>query len=88
MRKKLKKQNLKRILKGIKMTRNQRDDTLVIEGGTVINIPEADSRHIAENASENVSITNVAPEGVGTATIAKWLRIQVAGTSYYIPMWT
>ena len=70
------------------MVRNQRDETLVIEGGTVINIPAADSRYISENASETVTITNVAPSGVGTATIAKWLRIQVAGTSYYIPMWT
>ena len=70
------------------MGRNQRDETLVIEGGTVINIPEADSRYIAENASENVSITNVAPAGVTTATISKWMVIDDGGTTYFIPMWT
>ena len=40
------------------------------------------------NGTENVSITNVAPTSVGTATISKWLKIKVGNTYYYIPMWT
>lgn len=41
------------------------------------------------NATENVTISNVAPAAVGTATISKWLEIQdSSGTAYYIPLWT
>lgn len=40
------------------------------------------------NATANVSITNVAPAAVGTATISKWLEVYDNGTAYYIPMWT
>ena len=46
-----------------------------------------DSGIITANATANVSITNVAPAAVGTATISKWLTINVEGTDYYIPMW-
>lgn len=43
---------------------------------------------LTANATANVSITNVAPAAVGTATISAWLEIDVAGTAYYIPCWT
>lgn len=43
---------------------------------------------LTANATANVSITNVAPAAVGTATISAWLEIDVAGTKYYIPCWT
>ena len=38
--------------------------------------------------SATVTISNVAPSGVGTATITNWLKVTVQGTVYYIPMWT
>ena len=40
------------------------------------------------NASQTVTISNVAPAGVGTATITKWLKVINGGVTYYIPMWT
>ena len=41
------------------------------------------------NASGTVTISNVAPSGVGTATISKWLTVtDVGGTVMYIPAWT
>ena len=41
------------------------------------------------NATAVVTISNVAPAAVGTATISKWLTLtDSAGTVYYIPMWT
>lgn len=41
------------------------------------------------NGAQNVTISNVAPAGVGTATISKWLTVKDnAGTVYYIPAWT
>jgi len=45
---------------------------------------------IAANGSANVTISNVAPSGVQTATISQWLVIQQGanGTKYFIPMWT
>ena len=43
---------------------------------------------LTANASNNVTISNVAPAGVGTATISAWLPINVNGTVYYIPCWT
>ena len=44
---------------------------------------------LTANATETVTITNVAPAAVGTATISKWLEIQdESGTAYYIPLWT
>jgi len=71
------------------MVRNQRDEVIHLEaetsGGAVMvfgaNAP-------AENGTANVSISNVAPAGVTTATIAKWLPINIDGVNYYIPMWT
>ena len=40
------------------------------------------------NGSANVTISNVAPAGVGTATISGWMSVIVSGTIYYIPLWT
>ena len=41
------------------------------------------------NASGTVTISNVAPSGVGTATISKWLTVtDDSGTVMYIPAWT
>jgi len=41
------------------------------------------------NASNNVTITNVAPAGVGTATISKWLEVKDDSDAvFYIPVWT
>lgn len=43
---------------------------------------------LVANGVANVTISNVAPAGVGTATISKWLAVDVDGTVYYIPCWT
>lgn len=43
---------------------------------------------LTANATATVTITNVAPAAVGTATISAWLEIDVDGTLYYIPCWT
>jgi hypothetical protein len=41
------------------------------------------------NATNTVTISNVAPAAVGTATISKWLSFRdEAGTVYFIPCWT
>lgn len=45
-------------------------------------------RSLQPNGAANVTISNVAPAGVGTATISAWLSIDVAGTTYFIPCWT
>jgi hypothetical protein len=68
------------------MVRNQRDETTEITGA-LLNV-ENSSLMITENATANVSVTNVAPAAVGTATISKWLRVQIGGVNYYVPMWT
>jgi hypothetical protein len=48
-----------------------------------------DSAQWTANASGTVTISNVAPSGVGTATITKWLTItDNSGTVMYIPAWT
>jgi len=39
-------------------------------------------------SNANVTISNVAPAAVGTATISAWMEIDVAGVKYYIPCWT
>lgn len=40
------------------------------------------------NGANTVTITNVAPAGVGTATIDSWLAVNIGGTTKYIPLWT
>lgn len=55
---------------------------LIMENGSV-KVPS-----LTANGSANVTISNVAPAAVGTATISAWLEIDVGGTKYYIPCWT
>lgn len=40
------------------------------------------------NGTNTVTISNVAPSEVGTATISGWLKVLVNNTPYFIPMWT
>ena len=48
-----------------------------------------DSAQWTANASGTVTISGVAPAGVGTATISKWLTVtDDSGTVMYIPAWT
>tara|TARA_Y100000310_G_scaffold300989_1_gene337062 strand:+ start:430 stop:651 length:222 start_codon:yes stop_codon:yes gene_type:complete len=58
-------------------------DILAVKNGK-IKIVDA----LTGNSTQNVTISNVAPAEVGTATISAWLEIDVAGTKYYIPCWT
>ena len=71
------------------MGRNENDEFGTLNGnhvnGTYIKCP---TETLAANGTANVTISNVAPAGVGTATISKWLPVNVDGTTYYIPMWT
>lgn len=66
--------------------RNTTDENVVIGGGNIF-IPNTATSQSA-NGSNTVTISNVAPSGVGTATISKWLKIRSGATIYYIPMWT
>lgn len=43
---------------------------------------------VTSNGSGTVTISNVAPAGVQTATITSWLTIKVNGIDHFIPMWT
>lgn len=41
------------------------------------------------NATQTITISNVGPAGIGTATIAKWLTVKDdSGVVFYIPAWT
>ena len=58
---------------------------ITIDGTITFN----DGAHWTANASGNVTISNVAPSGVGPATITKWLTVtDDGGTVMYIPAWT
>lgn len=76
------------------MPRNSNDEVIILEGTNLLQIKgDASNQSIktslAANGSSNVTISNVAPAGVGTATISKWLAIQdESGVVYYIPCWT
>jgi len=60
-------------------------DGLTLDGTLTMN----DSAQWTANASGTVTISNVAPSGVGTATITKWLTItDNSGVVMYIPAWT
>jgi len=60
-------------------------DGLKLDGTVTFN----DSDQWTANASGTVTISNVAPSGVGTATISKWLTVtDDSGTGMYIPSWT
>jgi len=58
---------------------------LTVDGTITMN----DGDQWTANASGTVTISNVAPSGVGTATITKWLTVtDDGGTVMYIPAWT
>ena len=58
---------------------------ITLDGTVTLN----DSAQWTANASGTVTISNVAPSGVGTATITKWLTVtDDGGTVMYIPAWT
>jgi hypothetical protein len=58
---------------------------LTVDGTVTLN----DSAQWTANASGTVTISNVAPSGVGTATISKWLTVtDNSGVVMYIPAWT
>ena len=58
---------------------------LTVDGTITMN----DGDQWTANASGTVTISNVAPSGVGTATITKWLTVtEDGGTVMYIPAWT
>lgn len=65
-----------------------------LTGTEMLNITTAGIKFAAAvswtaNGTNTVTISNVAPAGVGTATIGKWLTVKDnAGTTYYIPAWT
>ena len=60
-------------------------DGVKLDGTVTFN----DSAQWTANASGTVTISNVAPSGVGTATISKWLNVtDDGGTVMYIPAWT
>ena len=89
MREKLKNPNLKRVLRGSKMGQRNQNDEVLLTNKIIANFTE--SVVVTPNGSNNVTISNVAPATVGTATIAKWLRVDDGtpnGTAYFIPMWT
>lgn len=67
------------------MGRSQRDETETLNTSIII---ENSSELVQSNGSSTVTISNVAPAGVGTATITKWLKVKQAGVDYFIPMWT
>lgn len=39
------------------------------------------------NGTGTVTISNLAPNAVVTATISAWMQITVGSTTYYIPLW-
>jgi hypothetical protein len=58
---------------------------ITVDGTVTFN----DSAQWTANASGTVTISSVAPSGVGTATISKWLTVtDDGGTVMYIPAWT
>jgi hypothetical protein len=60
-------------------------DGLKLDGTVTFN----DGDQWTANASGTVTISDVAPSGVGTATISKWLTVtDDGGTVMYIPAWT
>ena len=59
------------------------------EGIRILAPKEIDvSGMVTANSTGTVTISNVAPGAVGTATISTWLEVSVQGVKYYIPMWT
>ena len=91
--------NFNILLDNAKLNLGAGKDASLLYDGTdlVINSSEVGSGTIKLNSANNwtangtnaVTISNVAPSGVGTATISKWLTVKDdSGTVYYIPVWT
>ena len=58
---------------------------VTVDGTITLN----DSAQWTANASGTVTISNVAPSGISTATISKWLTVtDNSGAVMYIPAWT
>ena len=73
------------------MAHNEKPDPNTNLGRILINgrIEAADnSEVVSANGTNTVTISNVAPSLVGTATISKWLKVFHDGTTYFMPMWT
>lgn len=68
------------------MVRDQRD-----EGGAWIYLDTAGTQSNGTNVF-TVDATGggaaLAPSSVGTSTVNRWLKIDIGGVGYYIPMWT
>jgi len=63
-------------------------DTLAVKELILNKLATTSAIEVA-NGTANVTISNVAPAGVGTATISKWLQFTGSdGVVYYIPVWT
>lgn len=70
----------------ISLTHDQTNGVINTGTGT---LKLASSSMWTANGTATVTISNVAPAGVGTATISQWLTlVDSAGTTYYIPAWT
>jgi hypothetical protein len=48
---------------------------------------EIDGCEVA-NGTAGITISNVGPSAIGTATITKWLAVNISGTIFYMPLWT
>ncbi len=71
------------------MTSEKREDSPIIFSNSVELNGILKTNQTVSNGTETVTISNVAPSGVGTATISGWLVIKnSAGTDVYIPFWT
>lgn len=65
------------------MAREQRDESELYITGRV----EANATAVA-TMDKTGGGTALAPAGVTTSTIAKWLKVNDGSDTYYIPMWT
>lgn len=62
--------------------------TFTIDSGTK-NMAFGGSGAWTANGAQTITISNVGPAGIGTATISKWLTVRDdAGVVHYIPAWT
>jgi len=71
------------------LVRNQRDESHeFVKSMRITSGGSGENAVTVANATNNVTISNVAPAAVGTATISRWLVMYIDGIAYYIPMWT
>ena len=46
---------------------------------------------VESNGTSTITVSALGPSnpnGIGTATISKWAKVNQGGTTYFIPMWT